>query len=406
MNAQDNDHIEVHSINGFIANDIHGALQEIYAVSRATNSRQFMFSMSLSPPEDANVSIEDYEDAIQKSIKAVGLEGQPHVVLFHEKNVRRHCHVVISRIDTDHMKAINLPFYKDRLNEVARDLFLQHEWDLPKGFQDKSLSNPLNYTLEEYQVAKRAKRDPREIKAVLKECWQQSDSKKAFEAALEQKGFYLCRGDRRGFVVLDWQNKVYSLSRWVNQKTKALKERLGDPQVLPSIEETETKISQILEGKQEQFISEINADFETKIKPLLAQKERITKAHREERQQLLAMQKQRQEKEALERSKRFRKGLISLWDWLSGQRRKIQRKNEIEFQASRKKCRQEYQALINNQRENRKQIQRKIEKVQAEYEKTFSKVAVHTTHSQKLEHLYADKIIVHQHEEGLEIDYS
>lgn len=33
-------------------------------------------------------------------------KGQPRAVVFHEKENRRHCHVVWSRIDTEAMKAI------------------------------------------------------------------------------------------------------------------------------------------------------------------------------------------------------------------------------------------------------------------------------------------------------------
>ncbi len=372
MNVHDNEHVEIHSINGFIAKDVHGALQEIYAVSQATNAKQFMFSMSLSPPEKADVSIDDYEEAIEKAIDNIGLTDQPRITLFHEKNGRRHCHVVISRIDTEKMKAINLPFYKERLNSVARELFLDHGWELPKGFRDKSLSNPLNYTLEEYQVAKRAKRDPREIKAVLKQSWNQSDNRAAFEGALEEKGFYLCKGDRRGFVIMDWQNKVYSLSRWIDQKPKALKERLGDPTELLSIEETETKIADMMKGKQQQYIKEIRVEFERRMKPLEAQKFRITKNHHHERQLLLSLQKQRQEQEALERSKRFRSGITGVWDWISGKRKKICQKNKIEQQNARKRDHEEYRRLIYQQRLNLERLQKNITKTTLEYEKQIA----------------------------------
>lgn len=98
LNTVDNDHVEVHSIDGFVSDDVTGALREIYAISRATRCKQFMFSLSLSPPKDAVVTIEDYEAAIQAAAERLGLSGQPKVVLFHEKHGRRHCHVVFSRI--------------------------------------------------------------------------------------------------------------------------------------------------------------------------------------------------------------------------------------------------------------------------------------------------------------------
>jgi hypothetical protein len=37
--------------------------------------------------------------------------------------------------------------------------------------------NPLNFTIEEWQQAKRAKQDPRALKEMFQECWAVSDSK-------------------------------------------------------------------------------------------------------------------------------------------------------------------------------------------------------------------------------------
>lgn len=44
------------------------------------------------------------------------------------------------------MKAINLPFFKQRLNELARELYLEHEWTLPDGLRRDGGKSPLNFT--------------------------------------------------------------------------------------------------------------------------------------------------------------------------------------------------------------------------------------------------------------------
>lgn len=310
LNDRDNDHVEIHAIDGFVADDLAGALHEIYAVSRGTNCRQFMFSLSLSPPRDAVVADQDFEDAIDQAIDKLGLAGQPKVVLFHEKNARRHCHVVISRIDIDRMKAINLPFYKTRLSELSRELYLSHGWDLPKGLADKSLADPTNFGLTEWQEAQRAKRDPREIKAVLKQCWAQSDGAQAFEAALKNKGFWLSRGDRRGFVALDWRGNVYSLSRWLDLKPKELNERLGAPETFRSAEDAKADIAATLSARQRALLNEIESDFARRIEPLNAQQRRLRDQHRRERSELEAAQQTRRNREAEEGSRQLRKGLL------------------------------------------------------------------------------------------------
>ena len=49
LNTQDNDHVEIHEISGFLADDLLGAFREVEAVSRGTQCRQFFFSLSLIP---------------------------------------------------------------------------------------------------------------------------------------------------------------------------------------------------------------------------------------------------------------------------------------------------------------------------------------------------------------------
>ena len=43
-NTQDNEHVEVHEISGFMSGSVMGALDEIHAVSRGTKCKQYMFS--------------------------------------------------------------------------------------------------------------------------------------------------------------------------------------------------------------------------------------------------------------------------------------------------------------------------------------------------------------------------
>lgn len=55
MNAQDNEHVHVHELRGFVADDLNGAFQEAYAVSRGTKAKQYLFSVSVNPPPNEKV---------------------------------------------------------------------------------------------------------------------------------------------------------------------------------------------------------------------------------------------------------------------------------------------------------------------------------------------------------------
>lgn len=223
LNGDENDHVTVHEIRGFISDTLAGALQEAYAMSRGTRCSQFLFSVSLNPPEfdvesatsSADVPIEAFEAAIDEIERKLNLLGQPRIVVFHEKNGRRHCHVVWSRIDTEKLVAVNMAHFKRKLMDISKGLFLRHGWKLPKGMQRGERRSPFHLTREEHRQAVRLTEDPQAMKALFKSAWERSDTKETFIRALEERGFLLARGDRRGFVALDVIGGVYSLTRWI-----------------------------------------------------------------------------------------------------------------------------------------------------------------------------------------------
>lgn len=88
----ENEHVELHEIRGFVARDVPGALKEAQAIALGTRCKQHLFSLSLNPPADASVAVDVFEKAIETIEAKLGLTGQPRVVIFHEKEARRHAH--------------------------------------------------------------------------------------------------------------------------------------------------------------------------------------------------------------------------------------------------------------------------------------------------------------------------
>jgi len=123
LNAEQNEHVNVHEVRGFIAEDVLGALNETYALSKGTQCKQFMYSLSLNPPQNERVDIGIFETTLDRIETKLGLEDQPRVVVFHEKEGRRHAHCVWSRIDVDKMKAINIAFPKRKLNDISKSRY-------------------------------------------------------------------------------------------------------------------------------------------------------------------------------------------------------------------------------------------------------------------------------------------
>lgn len=161
---QENDHVTIYEMRGCVSDDLHEAFREVHAIAKGTKCKQYLFSFSLNPPQAETVSERAFERAANTAEERLGLSGQPRAIVFHEKEGRRHAHVVWSRIDAARMTATNLPFYKQRLNALAKELYLEHGWSLPEGMRDRALSDPLNFSLEEWQQSLRTGRDPREVK--------------------------------------------------------------------------------------------------------------------------------------------------------------------------------------------------------------------------------------------------
>ncbi len=346
LKMHDNEHVEVHELRGFLSDDLHAALHEIYAVSRGTRAKQFLFSLSLNPPGHEHVPIEAFEAAIEDAEKSLGLEGQPRAVVFHEKNGRRHAHVVWSRIDTEQMKAINMPHFKLKLREVSRDLYLVNGWQMPRGLVNSRERDPRNFNRAEWEQAKRAKQDPKALKALFQECWASSDSSKAFAQSLQARGYTLAHGDRRGHVAVDFRGEVYAISKWAGVRTKDVRGKLGEAVELPSIEQAKAMIASRMTDMLRNHVAKAEIAHQKQTAMLAFQKSQIVERQRQERSVLETSQQKRWSKETNERASRLNKGVRGLWDRLTGQHEKQARENDCEALLALRRDRQEKDNLI------------------------------------------------------------
>ncbi|MDQ7079018.1 MAG: relaxase/mobilization nuclease domain-containing protein [Robiginitomaculum sp.] len=297
-------------------------------MAKGTKCQQYMFSLSLNPPQNAEVSEADLIKAADQAEERLGLKNQPRAIVFHEKEGRRHAHVVWSRIDASKMRAINLPHFKQKLTDLSRELYLDHGWKLPNGLRRDGVKSPLNFTLAEWQQAKRLKLDPREIKQVFQEAWSQADNGKAFKNALEERGYYLPRGDRRGFVALNIEGEVFSIPKWVGVKTKEVRARLGKENDLPPLDQARADLASKLTDKVKTLMRDVKARHDEELRPLFKDRQAMAEAHRMERKQLALKQETRWKKENAVRLAKLNKGLRGLWQKISGKSRRIQKDNE------------------------------------------------------------------------------
>ena len=369
MRMDDNEHVSLHELRGFASDTLRGAFKEAEAISLGTKCRQYLFSLSLNPPEGAQVDIAAFRAAIEQAEQRLGLDGQPRAIVFHEKEGRRHAHCVWSRIDADTMKARPLPFFKRHLTDLSRDLYLDHGWKLPRGLQPGGGRSPENFSLAEWQQAKRSGIDPRWTRQAVQEAWRTSDNARSFDQALQERGFFLARGDKRGFVVLDHRGEVQSLPRVLDLKTKAVRDRLGHGEDLPSVADTQKRIGERMTPALRQHIAESRTRFSDRSARLGAEKEAMTRAHRKARLEQDERQRRQWEQETRDRAARLPKGLQGLWHRLTGKYTQIRKANEAEALQSRAEQAAEREALIAAQQAVRARLQedfKELRRAQAE----------------------------------------
>ncbi|NCQ24435.1 MAG: relaxase [Rhodobacteraceae bacterium CG17_big_fil_post_rev_8_21_14_2_50_63_15] len=360
LTMRDNDHVELHEVRGFVTDDLRGAFCEADAIAAGTRCQNHLFSISLNPPQDATVTAEEFEAAANEIERKLGLEGQPRAIIFHEKDGRRHAHVVWSRIDAERMRAINLSHYKLHLRDVSRDLFRSHGWDMPKGLRDWRERDPQSFTREEWQQARRAGLDPKHIKALFQECWSRSDSGASFAQALKERGFTLARGDRRGVVAVDYRGEVYAVARQAGVKTKDVVARIGDAEALPSVDQAKATLAAQMTDRIKGFIRQAELEAGQGRQALEFRRSEMAGRHREERRALREAHEARWTAETNARAARLPRGFSGIWHRITGKYSKIREQNERAAWAALLRDRAERDDLVAMQLDERRDLQHDI----------------------------------------------
>ena len=360
LKTEENEHVEIHEISGFVSEDLMGAMKEAQALSLGTKCKQYLFSVSLNPPSDESVRTEVFEGACDMIEERLGLKGQPRMIVFHEKEGRRHAHAVWSRIDADTMTAKPLPFFKRTLNGIAKQLYLENGWSMPEGFRDPKLRDPRNFTLDEWQQAKRAGLDAREVKSTIQDCWARSDDAGSFSKALEERGLFLAQGDRRGYVAMTVEGEVFPISRMIDKRTKEVAAKLGDPTSLRTVSETARYIGETVAPRLSRHISEAKRVAANAMRPLNEQKHAMKSAHQAERKLLADKQRDRFQSEQQTRSSRVRHGAKGVWDVLTGRYFKVRKQNEMEAFFGAQRDRAQLHDLVSAQMKERQSLQTQI----------------------------------------------
>jgi hypothetical protein len=232
LNAKDNEEVRLVELKGFAHEDVDGALRDMEAVAKGTRCKNFFYHADMNPREGEHLTPEQWGQAVDTLERHLGYEGQPRVVIEHEKEGRVHRHVIWQRIDLDTMTAradsLTYPKHEAAAREIERDCGLEPVASVL--VKDREGPRPQRRAKDwEGFRGKQTGLNPEEVRAQVTALWEQSDSGAAFKAALEANGYILCKGDRRDFCIVDPAGDEHSLARRISGvKAAEVRERMKD----------------------------------------------------------------------------------------------------------------------------------------------------------------------------------
>jgi len=311
LNLYENDDAQLVEIRGSASRELHGAFAEFEAIATGTRCKEPLYSLSINPSEP--MSRDQYFTAIDRIEKKLNLDDQPRAVVFHVKNGREHCHVVWSRIDVQKMKAVQLSHDRQKLRSVARELAQEFDHQLPSGLAknrgaERYGDGPPTAGATEWGQAEQSGLKADDRRADITAAYRGSSSAQSFADALEERGYFLARGDKRGFVVLDKAGQVHSLPRQIDgARTKDIREKLAPltPEKLPSVKEVRRRLDDeldddALDEKIELALKRAPEDLKKRQVDrrlaLQAQQQKLELAQRQERMALHVAQKKERDR--------------------------------------------------------------------------------------------------------------
>ena len=267
-----------------------------------------VYSYSLAWRQDQTPDEKTMIDAALDSLSFLKLDQEYQAVFVqHTETDHDHIHVIVNLVSPVNGKTGNVGNDQVRLSAWAEEY--ERTVDKEISCEQRVENNEKRRQLQIENKGK-AKEDPDRQLGVVKhreqkidrdkiqELYQQSDSAKAFEAALKDSGYELAKGDRRGLVLVDDTGKVYSLSRqlkglWTKDKETGrwiggLEEKFSDfdekslPKVKDLVEDRQYYDRDKQNQEQQERVEQAAIDHERK--KLQVEKENRLKEKDQEKQ--------------------------------------------------------------------------------------------------------------------------
>lgn len=190
------------------------------------STKGVVYAYALAWHPDEKPEPQHMREKAMETLELLGLSEHQAVFVAHQETNHDHVHCVVNLIHPETGKTAVL--YKDqlRLSEWA----LKYEQENGQVYcKEREKNNELRKDKSNQNKIIKHKEEKLERANLIQNLYERSDSGKAFNAALEEQGYSIARGDKRGFVLVDHNGEIYSLSRQLKgQRASDIKNRLAD----------------------------------------------------------------------------------------------------------------------------------------------------------------------------------
>ena len=240
LNRKENDKVRVVACRGFARDNLPDAFEDMEVMARGTRTKNYFYQFSMNPEPGEQLMDEQFDRAEDITLKHLGLENQPRIVVEHTKKGRTHRHVAVFRIDEDG-KAISDSLTYKKHEAAAREI--EHEMRLKPGasvlVKDRETPRPKRNARDwEGMRGSETGINPNKVRDEVTKLREQSDGPQSFKEGLREHGYILCQG-RRDFCFVDPAGKDYSLARYAGMRAHELRGFMKglDRETLPTMEE-------------------------------------------------------------------------------------------------------------------------------------------------------------------------
>lgn len=259
LRTDTNERVEVLENRALHGYSLHETFANWQSLTAMTRGKKGLYHANIDPAEGYAMTSEQWLRSVEVLEEQLGFQGQPRVIVLHEKKGRAHAHVVWQRTDLEREVLLSDSNNYQAHERASAQLEKEFGHERVPGVHEKadfSKERPVQeVTHAEWQQAERTGLNPAERKALMTELYHTAETGQALREALAEQGYILARGDRRAFVVVDSLGEVYSLARDIKGvKAKDIQLRFPDldPESLPGIEDAKASQREMEEAFQKE----------------------------------------------------------------------------------------------------------------------------------------------------------